>query len=57
MNALRDAPRGLTPQALANASGATELTVDERTWFDSVISTLERDDVVARTRGRIRLAD
>lgn len=57
VNALRDAPRGLTPQALANASGATELTVDERTWFDSVISTLERDDVVARTRGRIRLAD
>lgn len=57
VNTLRDAPRGLTPQALANASGATELTVDERAWFDSVISALVRDNVVTRTRGRIRLAD
>lgn len=57
VDTLRDAPRGLTPHALADGAGATELTVDEQDWFDTVITALERDGVVTRIRGRIRLAD
>lgn len=57
VDALREAPSGLTPRALVAATKAGKLTADEQVWFNAVISALERDGVVTRTDGRIRLAD
>ncbi len=57
VDALRDAPGGLTPRALVAATKAGKLTVDEQEWFNAVISALERDGVVTRADGRIRLTD
>ncbi len=57
VNALRDAPGGLTPRALVAATVAGRLTPDEQPWFASVISALERDGVVTLRNGRILLAD
>jgi len=57
VDALRDAPQGLAPAKLLAVTGVGTLTNDERVWFETVITALVRDNVVARTRGRIRLAD
>jgi A/G-specific adenine glycosylase len=57
VDALRDAPEGLTSNRLLSATGAGALTSDEQPWFVSMIRALERDGVVMRVGRRIRLAD
>jgi A/G-specific adenine glycosylase len=57
VDALRDAPEGLTSNRLLSVTGAGALTSDEQPWFVSMIHALERDGVVMRVGRRIRLAD
>lgn len=57
VDALRDAPRGLAPVELVKVTRMGALNDDEHEWFASVITALERDNVVTRTRGRVKLSD
>ena len=57
VDALREAPAGLSPSALVTAAGATRLASDEQTWFRAMIDALVRDGVIERAGRRIRLAD
>lgn len=57
VDALRDAPKGLTRTQLLAVTGVGTLTSDERAWFEALIVTLQRDGVVMHTNQRIRLAD
>ena len=57
VNALREAPAGLTPSALVAAAGAIRLANEEHAWFRALIDALVRDGVVERSGRRIRLAD
>ena len=57
VNALREAPAGLTPSALVAAAGAIRLANEEHAWFRALIDALVRDGVVERSGRRIRLVD
>jgi A/G-specific adenine glycosylase len=57
VDALRDAPDGLTSNRLLSVTGAGALTSDEQAWYVAMIRALERDGVVMRVGRRIRLAD
>lgn len=57
VNALREAPNGLSPSALVAAAGAARLASDEQVWFRAMIDALVRDGVIERAGTRIRLAD
>lgn len=57
VDALRDAPRGLTPTSLIRTTMSHPLSQAERTWFTALIAALERDSVVTQRSGRILLAD
>lgn len=57
VDALREAPAGLSPSALVAAAGATRLANDEQAWFRTMIDALVRDGVIELAGRRIRLAD
>lgn len=57
VEALRDAPEGLTSIQLLTVTGVGTLTTDEQSWFGTLMHTLERDGVVRRVGKRFQLPD